>query len=144
MSNDDKILKILESLLEGQKRLEYRMDKSDDTQARIITALEALAAGQNDLIIRVAKIETRVAMIEERVAKIDTRVASIEAKQKELATKQDVEATIDAAKADLKVELASKTDMLDLGTKIDKNTRSYKIRLEELEKDAGIRNRGKN
>jgi hypothetical protein len=66
----------------------------------------------------------------------------VQAKQKEQATKQDVEVTVEAAKADLKVELASKADMLDLGAKIDKNTKSYKIRLEELEKDVGIRNRG--
>ncbi len=122
MNNDEKIVKILADMQANMatkadvERIEKRMDTLDDTQNRIVTSLDAVKAGIDD----------------------------VQTKQKAQATKQAVEATVEAAKADLKVELAAKADILDLAAKIDKNTKSYKIRLEELEKDAGIRNRDKN
>lgn len=115
LTKDD--LQAIGALIKAETEpINKKLDEVAQAQDQTQTGLEAVRAGLED----------------------------VQAKQKEQATKQDVEVTVEAAKADLKVELASKADMLDLGAKIDKNTKSYKIRLEELEKDAGIRNRDKN
>jgi predicted nuclease with TOPRIM domain len=55
MTNEDKILKALETLLQGQEQLESkvgsienRLDRIEQDQSHISTALEAVAAGQKE------------------------------------------------------------------------------------------------
>lgn len=85
-------------------------------------------------------LQADVSTIKENVTTLKDGQTHTNTAMKALATKQDVE----AAKTELKAELASKADVLDLGAKIDKTGKSYKTRLEELEKEAGIINRDKN
>ena len=55
MTNEDKVLKVLETLLQGQEQLESkvgsidnRLDRIEQDQLHMSTALEAVAAGQKE------------------------------------------------------------------------------------------------
>jgi hypothetical protein len=48
MTNEDKILKALETLLQGQEQLESKVGSIEQDQSHISTALEAGAAGQKE------------------------------------------------------------------------------------------------
>ncbi len=48
MNNDEKILKVLEELQEGQERIEKRLDRIEQDHSHTSTALEAVAAGQKE------------------------------------------------------------------------------------------------
>lgn len=57
------------------------------------------------------------------------------------------ETAVDALKAgqdDIRENMATKADVLDLGAKLDKVTKGHETRIRELEEDRGIHHRNKN
>ena len=114
MNNDEKILKALETLQQGQQQLSKRLDAmqadmSDmkQAQAHTNTALEALAAGQEEI-------------------------------KSSMATKQDVEAAVEAAKSELKA------DIYTLNATLIKKVQSHERRITNIEEKEHIPNPDKN
>ncbi len=121
MNNDEKILKALETLQQGQQQLSKRLDvmqadMSDmkQAQAHTNTALEALAAGQEALTTGQEEIKSK------------------------MATKQDVEAAVDAAKSELKA------DIYILNASLVKKVQSHERRITNIEEKEHIPNPDKN
>lgn len=117
MNTDERMLKMLETILEGQERLE----KVQQEQGKQL-------AGQGKQLDQQGK---KLDTVQQDTAHISTALDAVRAGVEDVQAKQN--------------EQANKTDVLvDLAVKTDKNTKSVKIRLEELEKDAGIHDRDKN
>lgn len=114
MNTDEKILKALENLQAGQKRIEKDVkdlkqgqERLEQGQAQHKTALEALAAGQQDL-------------------------------RERTATKKDVDTAIEVAEKELRA------DILLIDAKLVKTVHSHGKRIENIEQHEGIQNPDKN
>jgi hypothetical protein len=117
MNNDDKILKTL------------------DQHGKILTALVQNVAtvlqNQREQGEKQDKQGKQISAVKEVVNLVDMKV---EAGNNKLVS----------SVAELKEDMATKADVMDLGAKIDKVTKDHNTRIKELEEDRGIHHRDKN
>jgi hypothetical protein len=117
MNTDEKILKALEALQEGQKSLEAGQHAIQADAQKQGKQIETLVDGQ---------------------AHTNTIL-------KTLATKQDVEVAVDAAKSELEAKISEvKSDVLMLDSKVVKRIQSHERRITNIEEHEGIENPDKN
>lgn len=118
MNNDEKILKALETLQDGQTRLE-----------KTVTTLQAT----------VSTLQADVSDVKQGTATANERLGRLEDGQAHTSTALDA---LKAGQDDLRDHM--KASFMDLGAKIDRTARDNKRLIEELEEQANITNPHKN
>ena len=132
MNTDDKILKALEDLKEGQKALQTEVEK--------VPGIEKQLEQQGKLLNGIAT--TMATVLEEQQAqRMDIR--SLHADMQSLHS--EVHASKEELKAEIRVTRAdAKRDIIDLKATVLKKSQSYERRITNLEEHDGIENPDKN
>ena len=136
MNNDDKILKTLEALQEGQKALQADVASIKDGQQQQGKEIAVLKSGQEQqgkLLNGIAA--TLGTVLEEQQAqRLDIRSLHTEAHE----SREELKGEILAARAE------AKADSVDLKATVLKKHQSYERRITNIEEQEGIENPDKN
>jgi len=156
-NTEDKILKLLETIVEGQEKtntrldqIEPRLDRIEQSQAQTNTRLDQIEPRldqieqtQTQTNTRLDRIEQSQAQTNEILARQSTAIKALAEGQKDIrermATKQDLEASENRLndKMEATVEVAKteiQATILDQIAKLTRILHKYKVRLEHLEK----------